>query len=144
LPDGGANECAAFPPALRGLSILIMVALWVGFAMSLPTLRTASWSTPSLLLFCAAGVFIVWMGYWLLHSRTRLDGDTLTQTWLWTKRVHASEVAQMKLVHWPMVEAVMVPRLLVRQRNGALVWFQASDAKVLEAFMARTIAARSA
>lgn len=133
------TECAAFPRALRGLSIVLMLSLVVGALFAMPELRTAAWSTPSLALFGLAWVCIAWIGYWMLHSRTRLDGDQLTQTWLWTKRVKASDVAQMKLVHWPLLEAVVAPRLLVRQRSGAILWFYASDGRLLRAFMERTL-----
>jgi hypothetical protein len=138
-----AMQCAAFPSALRILSILIFLSLVVWGALALPELRSAQWSDTALFLFGSAWLCIAWMGYWIVNSRTRLDGDTLSQTWLWDKRVHAADVVQMKLVHLPWLQAVMAPRLLVRQRGGALQWFQASDANVLQAFMARTLAART-
>jgi hypothetical protein len=134
-----STECAAFPRALRLLSIVLMAALVVAAMAALPELRGASWSTSSLVLFGTAWVCIAWIGYWMLHSRTSLDGDQLTQTWLWTKRVRANDVAQMKLVHWPLLQAVVAPRLLVRQRSGGIVWFYASDGRLLRTFMERTL-----
>lgn len=117
---------------------MVLVVDLLAFGLySLPTLRTAVWSTSSVVVFGLAALCIVWVGYWILYSRTRLDGDVMTQTWLWTKRVDAREVSQLKLVHWRWLERIVSPRLLVRRRNGGAGWFNSADARLLIAFSER-------
>lgn len=127
-------ESAAFPPLLRTLAVVLVVDLFAFALWSLPSLRTTSWSASSLFVFGVAGVCVTWVGYWIVYSRTRLEGDVLTQTWLWDKRVRAEDVAQLKLVHIRMLERVIAPRLLVRRRFGGITWFHAYDPQVLVAF----------
>jgi len=127
-------ESAAFPPLLRTLAVVLVVDLFAFALWSLPSLRSTSWSASSLFVFGVAGVCVTWVGYWIVYSRTRLEGDVLTQTWLWDKRVRAEDVAQLKLVHIRMLERVIAPRLLVRRRFGGITWFHAYDPQVLVAF----------
>ena len=141
--EGAALESAAFPPLLRTLAVVIVVDLFAIALWSLPSLRETSWSTSSLVVFGLAGLCVVWVGYWIVYSRTRLEGDVLTQTWLWNKRESAANVAQLKLVHWPWVDRIIAPRLLVRRRNGAVTWFHSADARLLTGFAER-VAARLA
>ncbi len=111
-----------------------MVDLFAFAIWSLPSLRSTAWSTSALVVFGIAALCVVWVGYWIVYSRTRLEGDVLIQTWLWNKRVSAQEVAQLKLVHIRMLERVIAPRLLVRRRYGGMTWFHSADASVLVAF----------
>ena len=130
-------ESPAYPAFLRVLAVVIVVDV-VGLALwSLPALRAATWSAGSLAVLALAGVGVVWMGAWVVRSRTRLDGDVLTQTWLWNRRAHAGEVVQLKLVHWAPLQKVIAPRLLVKRRNGAIGWFQSADPALLTAFAQR-------
>jgi hypothetical protein len=140
---GGPLESPAYPPLVRILAVVLIVDLIAFGLWSLPALRSAEWSTPGLLLFGGAAVCIAWVGYWIVYSRTRLEGDVLTQTWLWNKRESAANVAQLKLVHWPWVDRIIAPRLLVRRRNGAVTWFHSADARLLTGFAER-VAARLA
>ena len=131
-----ALESPAYPPLVRILAVVLVVDL-IGFGLwSLPSLRTADWSAGSLVLFGGAGICIVWIGYWIVYSRTRLEGAVLTQTWIWTRRAHAAEVGQLKLVHWRLLERIIAPRLLVR-RSGAVTWFHSADARLLTGFAER-------
>lgn len=133
-------ESPAYPPLVRTLAVILVVDV-VGFGLwSVPALQSADWNTGSLAVLALAMVCIVWVGYWILNSRTRLEGDLLTQTWLWTKREHAGEVAQLKLVHWRWLERIVAPRLLVRRRNGAITWVHSADARLLEKFAERVAA----
>ena len=127
-------ESAAFPPLLRTLAVVLVVDLFAFAIWSLPSLRTADWTTSALVVMGIAALCVVWVGYWIVYSRTRLEGDMLVQTWLWNKRVKAQDVAQLKLVHIRMLERVIAPRLLVRRRMGGITWFHAYDPQVLIAF----------
>lgn len=136
----GVLESPAYPPLVRTLAVILVVDV-VGFGLwSVPALQSADWYAGSLAVLALAMVCIVWVGYWILNSRTRLEGDLLTQTWLWTKREHAGEVAQLKLVHWRWLERVVAPRLLVRRRNGAITWIHSADARLLQDFAERVAA----
>ena len=129
-----ATEGAAFPPLLRTLAVVLVVDLFAFGIWSLPSLRTAEWTTSALVVMAIAALCVVWVGYWIVYSRTRLEGDELVQTWLWDKRVKAQDVAQLKLVHIRMLERLIAPRLLVRRRMGGITWFHAYDPQVLIAF----------
>lgn len=127
-------ESPAFPPLLRTLAVVLVIDLFAFGIWSLPSLRSADWSTSALVVMGIAALCVVWVGYWIVYSRTRLEGDVLVQTWLWDKRVSAQDVAQLKLVHIRMLERVIAPRLLVRRRFGGMTWFHSADAAVLVAF----------
>ena len=135
-------ESPAYPPFVRILSVVLVVDL-IGFGLwSIPTLREADWSVSSIVVFAIAALCIAWMGYWIVYSRTRLEGDVITQTWLWNKREDAADVANLKLVHLRWLERVMAPRLLVRRRNGSVTWIHSADARLLTGF-AQRVASRS-
>jgi hypothetical protein len=132
-----AQECAAFPILLRAACVVLLMLLAASTLGALPQLRQAQWSGPSLAFFGTVAVCVLWFGYWMLASRTRLDSELLTQTWLWNKQVRAGDVSHMKLVHWRRVDWLVAPRLLVRQRNGAITWFHAADGRLLRDFAGR-------
>lgn len=127
-------ESAAYPPLVRGLAVLIVVAL-AGFASwSAPALSGMQWTFASLATYGLAAVLIVWAGWWMVFSRTQYQDGQIVQTWLWDKRVHAREVATFKIVHWPWLQFIVAPRMLVRRRNGSITWIHCADARLLVAF----------
>lgn len=137
LADDAVLESPAYPRLLRVLAVVIVIDM-IGLGLwSLPSLRSTAWSTGSLLVLSLAAVGVVWMGYWIVYSRTRLEGNVLSQTWLWNRRAEAREVTQLKLVHWRPLQRIMAPRLLVRRRNGAIAWFHSADPRLLTAFSER-------
>ena len=127
-------ESPAFPRLSRWLAVALIVLLALAALRAAPQLLSASWTTSSLLLMLGAGLTIAWLGYWIVFSRTRLEGGTLVQTWIWTKRTRVDQVAQLKLVFVPGLVWLVAPRLLVRQHGGSVQWFQAADVKLLQAF----------
>lgn len=129
-----ALESAAYPPLVRALAVAIVAALAALALWSAPALRAAQWPFASLATYGLAGVLIAWVGWWMVFSRTRFADGELVQTWLWDKRVHAREVATLKIVHWPWAQAIVAPRLLVRRRNGGITWVHSADARLLLAF----------
>lgn len=137
LADDAVLESPAYPRLLRVLAVVIVIDMIALGLWSLPSLRSTSWSTGSLLVLSLAAIGVVWMGYWIVYSRTRLEGNVLSQTWLWNRRAEAREVTQLKLVHWRPLQRIMAPRLLVRRRNGAIAWFHSADPRLLTAFSER-------
>lgn len=86
-----------------------------------------------LFLVAASGVAV--SGWWgVLTSRTRFDGEQISQSWLWAKSVQLRDVTQVKLIHLRGLEWIIVPRLLVRAGGLGLTTFHASDPDVLAAF----------
>lgn len=130
-------QSPAFPRILRIAAAAIMAGLLFYVGSRWPALRSATWSTSGVVLWGAAALIVLWTGWWIVRSRTCLESDEITQTWLWNKRVHARNVAQIKLVHWPALEWIMAPRMLIRQRSGVTTWIHAADARVLTAFANR-------
>lgn len=129
-----ALESAAYPPLVRQLAVGIVAALAAFAAWSVPALQEAQWNFTSLSTFALAAVLIAWVGWWMVFSRTRLDGGEILQTWLWDKQVKASEVATFKIVHWPWLAFIVSPRMLVRRRNGSITWIHSADPALLVAF----------
>lgn len=133
---GVALESPAYPRFVRVLAVVLVVNLVAFGLWSQPALRSVNWSMPGLLLFGAAVFSIVWVGFWIVHSRTRLEGDVLTQTWIWGRCVHAAEITQIKLVHWAALDGIIAPRLLV-QRGAVVTWIHSADARLLTGFANR-------
>jgi hypothetical protein len=129
-----ALESAAYPPLVRALAVAITAALAAFALWSIPALRDVQWSFASLSTYALAAVLIAWVGWWMVFSRTRYHDGELSQTWLWDKRVNAREVATFKIVHWPWLQAIVAPRMLVRKRNGSIAWVHSADPRLLVAF----------
>lgn len=129
-----ALESAAYPPLVRVLAVAIVAALAAFALWTAPALGDAQWSFASLSTYALAAVLIAWVGWWMVFSRTRYQDGELTQTWLWDKRVQAREVATFKIVHWPWLQAIVAPRMLVRKRNGSIAWVHSADPRLLVAF----------
>ncbi len=130
----GPLESAAFPPLVRALAVLIVAGLAAFALWSLPALRAADWNFSALSTFALAAVLIGWVGWWMVFSRTRFAEGAVVQTWLWDKRVRAEDVASFKIVHWPWLQAIVAPRMLVRRRGGGITWLHAADPALLVAF----------
>jgi hypothetical protein len=124
------------------LAMILLLAL--AAARASQRLMGADWTVSSLLLMIGAWLVIAWLGYWIVHSRTRLEGPLLVQTWIWTKRARIDDVAHLKLVYVPGLSWLLAPRLLVRQRSGGVQWFQASDPQLLRSFCERVAAHKTA
>ena len=133
-PSTAALESAAYPPLVRVMAVAIVLALASFAAWSAPALSDAQWSFASLSTYALAAVLIAWVGWWMVFSRTRYQDGELTQTWLWDKRVQAREVATFKIVHWPWLQGLVAPRMLVRRRNGSIAWMHSADPRLLVAF----------
>ncbi|MDR2155818.1 MAG: hypothetical protein LBE78_12485 [Burkholderiaceae bacterium] len=130
-------QSAAFPIGVRALCALMMIVL-AGYGLRLlPRLLHASWPGSGVALFAVALLIVLWIGFWILRSRTQLDGDDLHQSWLWPKHVRAADVASVKLVDMPGLRQIVTPRLLVRRRGGGMTWFHSADPQLLRTFCAQ-------
>jgi hypothetical protein len=127
-------ESAAYPKALRIIAAvlladIVLFGLWLS-----PQLLQADWSAAGLALFAGTTLMVVWMGSWIVRSRTRLEGDALSQTWIWNKHARAADAASVKLVDIPGLRRIIAPRLLVRLRGGGIAWFHSADPQLLITF----------
>lgn len=129
-----ALESAAYPVTVRALALIWLAALAALGLRVAPQLVHAHWPGGSLALIGAAALLVLCMGIAIARSRTRLDGDELSQSWLWRKRVRAADATSVKLVDIPGLRLLVAPRLLVRRRGGGMTWFHSADAQLLIAF----------
>lgn len=132
--SGDALQSTAYPSLVRALAVLIVAGLAAFALWSVPALQAATWDFTSLSTYALAAVVIAWVGWWMLFSHTRYTDGVLTQTWLWDKRVTAGEVATFKIVHWPWLQGIVSPRMLIRRRNGSITWIHSADPSLLAAF----------
>ena len=132
-PPAQASACCvvsgpAFPVVVKVLATVLMVGLVVAGALAAiggvsgPPLAAAHWG------FLAAVAAVVGTGYWgMMTSRTRFDGVSIEQTWIWNKKILVAEITQLKLVSVPGLNWLIVPRLMVRTRFGPIM----SDRRML-------------
>ena len=69
------------------------------------------------ILICAA-VMLAVSYYWFLCSTTTVDGDGITQTWLYNKHVEWRDVRGAKMIGIPYAGWLFPPRLVVRTGNS--------------------------
>lgn len=97
-----------------------------------PTLQAFGWAEWALVALLAVVIVSGWWGIWA--GRTRLDAQRIRQTGLWTREVLLAEVTQAKLVRVPGLDAVFVPRLVLRSRGFAMNTFNAGSPALVAAF----------
>ena len=127
----GPSEGPAFTRAYKTLvvaMVLIALAWWIrlwqqGHWGENPGQR-GGW-------FLLAIVLMAWTGWGVLRSRTRLDADGISQTWIWHKHMPCRELAYARLIRVRGLEWLMAPRLYVRTLLGKFAVFYIADAQVL-------------
>lgn len=126
----------SFPLSVKIMATAMMLALVVFGAMNY--LRPAEVQAPALAagewLFLVAVAVVIGTGYWgIMTGRTSCDGRAIEQTWLWHKKVHLTDITQVKLISVSGLHWLVVPRLVVRTGFG-LTTFHAGDAAVFSRF----------
>lgn len=81
--------------------------------------------------FLLALVLMAWTAWAVLRSRTRIDSEGLSQTWIWHKHMPTRELAYARLIRIRGLEWLMAPRLYVRTLLGKFAVFYIADAQVL-------------
>lgn len=133
-PGSEPLQAHAFPPLVRVLAVLWTLALAVLAALSWPDAQAAGLRRDALLMLVACGALILLGAWWIVRSRTRFDGQTIEQTWMWRKRLSVQDVSQLKLVALAGLDALIAPRLVARTRSPGVVVIHCADRRVLEAF----------
>ncbi|MFO1287077.1 MAG: hypothetical protein U1F49_11405 [Rubrivivax sp.] len=99
-----------------------------------PTLAAAAWQPEAVAFLVAVGAVVV-AGYWtVLTSETSIDERAIRQSAPWRKEVALADITQVKFVHIAGLDALIVPRLVVRSRGLGLTTFTAGDARLVQAF----------
>jgi hypothetical protein len=132
-PQGGVMECSAFTPVFKVLAVLLVTLPFAwGWQMVSThaldlTLQSSGW-------FGAALCLMVYTEWHILRGKTRLDANTLQQSWVWTKRVQLGDLAYAKLIRIPGLDWLIAPRLYTRTYANKLAVFYASDTNMLTEF----------
>lgn len=138
-PAGAAMPAVcgpSFPRTTKLLATLLVAALAAWAPRLWAELQTTAWSTQVVVCLAAASVIVV-AGYWIvLTGETSIDGEAIRQRALWPKRVALAEITQVKLIRIPGLDAIVVPRLLVRTKGFGVTTFTAGDARLVQAFRA--------
>ncbi len=136
-----AVEGPSFPLAVRlGATALLLATLGWGVQVAWgsdtaePALVAFGWAEWALVALLALVIVSGWWGIWA--GRTRLDGQRIRQTGLWSREVVLAEVTQAKLLRLPGLDAVFVPRLVLRSRGFAMSTFHAGSPVLVAAFVA--------
>ncbi len=128
-------EGPAFPPVTRlvATALVGVLLLWGWEARAQLSPAELGWQST---LFLGGVMLVIAYGYWtVMTSRTAIDGETLVQSGLWTKRVPLVEITQLKLVQLPGLAWIVVPRLVVRRKGLLLVTtFYAGSPALVRAF----------
>lgn len=111
-----------------------LIAL-VGWALSLLIGSTAQPVDKGMMGWLIAGLALVlYMGIVMLRSRTTLTTDTLSQDWVWEKKVILSQVTYVRLIRLRGMEWLIAPRLLVRDGHGPFKTFHTSSPEMWKEF----------
>ena len=134
-PRAGAFvEGPAFSRTFR-----VVTTLWVlglGFWLSLLWLgeRTRGGSTSLLGWFFAAFAMIVFFWYWIMRSRTRIDSQSLHQSWYTDKHIAIAELASVGVLRVRGLEWLVAPRVHAKTLTGKFAIFNAADPALLAEF----------
>ncbi|MBL8287686.1 MAG: hypothetical protein JNL85_06870 [Rubrivivax sp.] len=140
-PAGRVIRGPSYPRTARLVATALMAALAAWLSRIWPALAAASWQPEAVAFLVAVGAVVV-AGYWaVLTSETSIDERVIRQTAPWRKEVALADITQVKLVRIAGLDALVVPRLVVRSRGLGFTTFTAGDARLVQAFRALAQAA---
>jgi hypothetical protein len=120
----------AFSLPFKVLALILVLGLAV-WAYQLYGLQMAQ--SDHLWIWAAWGIMAYTVGH-LLMGQTRLTDQTLEQTWIWHKKVELRDLAYVKLIRVPGLDAVIAPRLYARTLMGKFTVIYASSPEMIEEF----------
>ena len=134
-PAAGPVEGPAFSLTFRGVTTLVVLSLGFWLALVWIAERARSGGSSALLVwFFAAFAMCIFFLYWILKSRTRIDGVALHQTWFADKHMAISDLATVGVLRVRGLEWLVAPRAHARTLMGKFAIFHASDPSVLAEF----------
>lgn len=132
LPEAVEGASFSMPLKLLATAGLLMFGTTVWRAVAAGVWAQSDANARTL---AGLAVLLVAAGYWgILTSRTRIDGLSIRQTWVWPKQAALAELTQVKLIQVPGLNWLIAPRLVVRTGGLMLTTFHAADPQVLAAF----------
>ncbi|MBP7568070.1 MAG: hypothetical protein KA795_18895 [Burkholderiaceae bacterium] len=133
-PADGAVDGPAFSPAFKLLATLIvggcawfMYLLWQRGGMAGAATTGIGW-------FIAALALLVVTWWFILTSRSRVDSQALTQSWIWNKRLDLRELAYCRLIRVRGLDWLIAPRLYARTLLGKFAVFYAASPELIAEF----------
>lgn len=134
VPRVSPMVAPAYGLVYRLLLLGCLIAL-VGWALNLLIGSTAQPVDKGMMGWLVAGLALVlYMGVVMLRSRTTLTTDTLSQDWVWEKKVILSQVTYVRLIRLRGMEWLIAPRLLVRDGHGPFKAFHTSSPDMWKEF----------
>lgn len=139
VPQGGVVQGPAYSKPFKALA-LVMMAVCVLAVLSAQSkhdvLTDASGrgmlglSSGALWIFAALAMmaYTVWQ---ILTSTTRIDAQTLQQSWVWNKQIPMSDLVYAKLIRMRGLDWLIAPRLYVRTVLGKFAVFYVADPLLL-------------
>ena len=125
---------AAFPPLVKVIGGLILCGLLYWFVNVAGAGAFAGVSSTASLIFLATFAIVGYIYYWILVSRTFIEGNVIRQNWYVRKSVNISDITHIKFIVIPYLEWLIAPRLVVRVRSRGSYVFHAADSRLLAAF----------
>jgi hypothetical protein len=120
----------AFSLPFKVLSLVLVLGLAV-WAYQLYGLEMGR--SEHLWIWAAWGIMAYTVGHVLL-GKTQLSAQTLEQTWIWHKKVELRDLAYVKLIRVPGLDALIAPRLYARTLMGKFTVIYACDPQMIEEF----------
>lgn len=134
--DTPAISSAAYPPLAKALAAVWLAALGAWGVRAWLATGSADWSAVTWLVVALLLVSALASFYWIVRSRTWIEGERLRQSWLWqTKDITLAEITRLKLIHVPYLGWLIAPRLVVKTSTRGTLVFPAADVRVLVRFV---------
>ena len=126
-----AVEGPSFPVAIKLLATVGMGGLLVMAWGAREPLAAMPLPPDVLWLAGLAAMVVVWHYLHILFSTTAISGEALSQGWLWRSSVVLRDIAQVKLLRFKPLDALVAPRLVVSTRGLGNRTFHMADPAVL-------------
>ncbi len=130
-PGFSPVEGPSFPVVIKLLAMVSMTGLVATAWGALPQLLTMPLPADLLWLAGLAASVVAWHFFNILFATTSISEDTLSQGWLWRTSIRLSDISQVKLLRFKLLERCVAPRLVVRTRGMGNHTFYAADPAVL-------------
>ena len=85
-------------------------------------------------LWVSSALILIFYTAWQVQvSVTTLNAEVLSQTWIWNKAMALNDMAYIKIIHMPMLDWLIAPRVYARTMMGKFAVFYVSSPELLQA-----------
>ncbi|WP_332741191.1 hypothetical protein [Hydrogenophaga sp.] len=124
-------EGPSFPVAIKLLATVAVLAL-LATAWGARTQLLAMPLPPDLLWLAGlAAAVVAWHFLNIVFATTAISAETLSQGWLWRTTIRLSDISQVKLLRFKLLDRWVAPRLVVRTQGIGNHTFHTADPAVL-------------